>query len=179
MKCDTIDCPNEATARVFWPGDARSFCDSCKTRAETIAQAMGFTLESTPARTVVLVTNAATAVYREPYEPPAITRSESLDRTCCERFAWSGTTHSTYCDASGLIAKWERHSLLDFNTAKAVALVVRAARAEISIRYTYSSDGDGWIGAYDKNGAPLTGGQCHRGHLIFECLEMALAEISK
>ena len=44
MKCHTAICLSQATKAVYWPGRALKFCDPCTSRAEGIAQAMGFPL---------------------------------------------------------------------------------------------------------------------------------------
>lgn len=101
---------------------------------------------------------------------------------CCERSAWSDEAiarhgHSTYCLASGRTAL---HTHADHIVAsECVALLVNAVRAGISLRYTASTDGDGWIGAYDQLGRPLSGGQCHRGFMVFECLKAAFEELER
>lgn len=48
MKCATVNCEHEATARVFWPGQTKDMCGPCATRASNVAYAMGFTLAVEP-----------------------------------------------------------------------------------------------------------------------------------
>lgn len=45
QKFETEQCPNEAKARMFWPGNEPLYiCDRCAAGAKNIANAMGFYL---------------------------------------------------------------------------------------------------------------------------------------
>ena len=49
MKCDQVDCNDEATERFVWPGSGwSSACATHALRAVSIAEAMGFTLVVEP-----------------------------------------------------------------------------------------------------------------------------------
>ena len=44
--CGTTSCTNDAVWRVCWPAQTMLLCDRCKERAEAVARAMGFSVES-------------------------------------------------------------------------------------------------------------------------------------
>jgi hypothetical protein len=51
LECGSVECANPAVWRVFWPGQSSIvMCQSCRRRAEGVAEAMGFALHSEPRR---------------------------------------------------------------------------------------------------------------------------------
>lgn len=63
MKCATQTCSDDATHRVFWPGQTVELCLCCSDRAHGLGAALGFE---------VAVFDMS---HRRPYERPAIVES--------------------------------------------------------------------------------------------------------
>jgi len=57
-ECGSRICSEPATVRVFWPGKTLDMCIECASRAEKIAEAMGFGLAVAPIVRLVAVGEA-------------------------------------------------------------------------------------------------------------------------